>query len=55
MPPASVRAHAPRFATIDNLMRLKKVWGVSIAAMTYRLHQLDLLSEWHYRKLYIEI
>lgn len=36
-------------------MRLKKVWGVSLAAMTYRLHKLDLLSEWHYRKLYIEI
>ena len=55
MPPASVRAHAPRFATIDNLMRLKKVWGVSLAAMIYRLHKLELLSEWHYRKLYIEI
>ena len=27
----------------------------SLAAMTYRLHKLDLLSEWHYRKLYIEI
>jgi Zn-dependent peptidase ImmA (M78 family) len=55
MPPASVRAHAPRFATIDSLMPLKKAWGVSLAAMTYRLHKLDLLSEWHYRKLYIEI
>lgn len=55
MPPASVRAQAPRFATIDNLMRLKKVWGVSLAAITYRLHKLGLLSEWHYRKLYIEI
>ena len=55
MPSASVRAHAPRFATIDILMRLKKVWGVSLAAMTYRLHKLGLLSEWHYRTLYIEI
>ena len=55
MPPASVRAHAPQFASIDNLMRLKKVWGVSLAAMTYRLNKLDLLSEWHYRKLYVEI
>jgi Zn-dependent peptidase ImmA (M78 family) len=55
MPSASVRAHAPRFATIDNLMRLKKIWDVSLAPMTYRLHKLDLLSEWHYRKLYIEI
>jgi len=55
MPAASVRAHAPRFATLDQLMRLKKIWGVSLAAMTYRLHKLGLLSDWHYRKLYIEI
>lgn len=55
MPPASVRAHAPRFATLEQLIRLKKLWGVSVAALAYRLHKLDLLSEWHYRKLYIEI
>ena len=55
MPAASVRAHAPRFATIDQLIRLKKIWNVSLAAMTYRLHKLGLLSDWHYRKLYIEI
>lgn len=55
MPAASVRAHAPRFATIDNLIRLKKIWGVSLAAITYRLHKLGLLTDWHYRKLYIEI
>jgi hypothetical protein len=36
-------------------MRLKKIWGVSLAAITYRLHKLGLLSDWHYRKLYIEI
>ena len=40
---------------IVHLMQLKKIWGVSLAPMTYRLHKLDLLSEWHYRKLYIEI
>lgn len=55
MPSASVRAHAPRFATIEQLIRLKKIWGVSLAAITYRLHKLGLLSDWHYRKLYIEI
>ena len=55
MPAASVRAHAPRFATIDQLLRLKKIWGVSVAAVTYRLHKLGLLTDWHYRKLYIEI
>ena len=55
MPAASVRAHAPQFATIDQLIRLKKIWNVSLAALTYRLHKLGLLSDWHYRKLYIEI
>jgi Zn-dependent peptidase ImmA (M78 family) len=55
MPAASVRAHAPRFATIDHLIRLKKIWNVSLAALTYRLHKLGLLTDWHYRKLYIEI
>src|ERR1700752_95727 len=55
MSAASVRAHAPRFATIDQLIRLKKIWNVSLAALTYRLHKLGLLSDWHYRKLYIEI
>jgi hypothetical protein len=49
------QAHAPRFATMDQLIRLKKIWGVSLAAITYRLHKLGLLSDWHYRKLYIEI
>jgi Zn-dependent peptidase ImmA (M78 family) len=28
---------------------------VSLAALTYRLHKLGLLTDWHYRKLYIEI
>jgi Zn-dependent peptidase ImmA (M78 family) len=55
MPAASVRAHAPRFATIDRLIQLKKIWNVSLAALTYRLHKLGLLTDWHYRKLYIEI
>jgi Zn-dependent peptidase ImmA (M78 family)/DNA-binding XRE family transcriptional regulator len=55
MPAASVHAHAPRFATMDQLIRLKKIWGVSLAAITYRLHKLGFLSDWHYRKLYIEI
>ena len=55
MPAASVRAYAPRFATMDQLIRLKKIWSVSLAAVTYRLHKLGLLSDWHYRKLYIEI
>jgi Zn-dependent peptidase ImmA (M78 family)/DNA-binding XRE family transcriptional regulator len=55
MPRASVLAHAPKFATIDHLVKLKHYWTVSVAALAYRLHAVGVLSEWHYRQLYIEI
>ncbi|MFT8737234.1 MAG: XRE family transcriptional regulator [Zymomonas mobilis] len=41
--------------TINNLIILKKYWKVSLAALIYRLHDLDIISEWEYRRLYIEI
>lgn len=55
MPRANVLAHAPRMASIDHLVKLKKLWGVSVAALTYRLHTVGVLSDWHYQSLYIEI
>jgi len=55
MPRGSVLANAPRFATIDHLVRLKHYWTVSVAALAYRLHAVGVLSEWHYRQLCIEI
>jgi Zn-dependent peptidase ImmA (M78 family) len=55
MPDSSIRASAPRFATIESLINLKSLWGVSVAALAYRLHALKLLSDWHYRNLCIEM
>ena len=55
MPEGSVRGHAPRFPTVDDLIRLKHVWGVSVSALNYRLHKLRLISDWHYRSLCIAI
>lgn len=55
MPRGTVLAKAPRLPTLDHLVRLKKQWNVSVAALTYRLHAVGALSEWHYRSLYIEI
>lgn len=55
MPRASVLANAPRLATIDHLIKLKKLWGVSVAALVYRLHAVGALSAWHYQSLYVEI
>jgi Zn-dependent peptidase ImmA (M78 family)/transcriptional regulator with XRE-family HTH domain len=55
MPRASILANAPRFATYEMLVRLKKIWVTSVSALAYRLHELRLLSDWHYRGLCIEI
>jgi len=55
MPRASVLAYAPRMATLDHLVKLKKYWSVSVAALTYRLHTVGVLSDWHYQSLYIEL
>jgi Zn-dependent peptidase ImmA (M78 family)/transcriptional regulator with XRE-family HTH domain len=55
MPRGSVFAHAPRFPTYNTLVALKKTWITSVAALAYRLHELDLLTDWQYRRLCIEI
>lgn len=55
MPKASVLALAPRSATMPSLIRHKKHWLVSVAALNYRLHALGLTSDWTYRTLCIQI
>jgi Zn-dependent peptidase ImmA (M78 family)/transcriptional regulator with XRE-family HTH domain len=55
MPRSTAFARAPRFPTYENLVRLKRQWGVSVAALAYRLHELGLMTDWHYRSIAIEI
>jgi len=55
MPRASVLSYAPRLCTLQYLLQLKKVWNVSVAALTYRLHTVGVLSDWHYQSLYIDL
>jgi len=55
MPRSSVLAHAPKLVTIDKLLKLKKIWGVSIAALIYRMHRIGIISDWHYRELFKQI
>lgn len=55
MPRSSVLANAPHMATVDQLVRHKPYWTVSAAALAYRLHDVDLVSDWHYRMLCIEL
>jgi len=52
MPRNSVLAYAPKFVTVDKLVQLKKIWGVSVAALAYRMHRLEIISDWHYRELF---
>src|SRR5205823_228681 len=55
MPRGSVLANAPRFPTLPVLIKLKKTWITSLAALNYRLHELGLVSDWQYRGLCVEI
>lgn len=55
MPEADIRAHIFTSAYTDQLVQAKQRWKVSVAALAYRLRQLELLSEWNYRTLAIDI
>lgn len=55
MPEADVRAVAPRNPDLASLAEAKTRWRVSVAALNYRLHELGITSDWHYRELCIEI
>ena len=54
MPEESLLA-TQRIKNIDELVQLKSHWKISIAAMTYRSHQLGLLSKWQYQTIFKEI
>ena len=55
MPAGDVLAHAPRGITTTTILNMKHRWGVSAIALVYRLKILNILSEWHYRTLCIEL
>lgn len=55
MPRDSVIAYKPDNPTLSQLIQLKRIWGVSLAALTFRMNQLGILSEWTYRGLCIGI
>ena len=55
MPKGSVLAEAPRGGHYQQLIVAKRKWRVSLAALTYRMHALGLLSDWQYRSLFVEM
>jgi Zn-dependent peptidase ImmA (M78 family)/DNA-binding XRE family transcriptional regulator len=55
MPRGSVLAEAPRSARVEHLIRAKRRWKVAVANLAYRMHSLNLLTDWQYRSIFIEI
>lgn len=55
MPAASVYARVNGFVDINAILRLKTHWNVSALALTHRLHRLQLLSDWSYRSIIVEL
>jgi len=55
MPRSSVLGSTTRLVTLSSLIKLKKNWGVSLAALAYRMHKLGILSDWKYRSFCIEM
>src|SRR5262249_3816317 len=55
MPQDDVRATVPFVTGLDQIVRAKTRWGVSVAALAYRLHKLGLVTDWHYRTFCIRI
>ena len=55
MPPADVLAHRAHLFSIKKMIQAKKRWRVSLAALNYRMHKLNLTTEWRYRDYCIQI
>lgn len=55
MPRASVFSRMPWVSGVDSLISHKSFWKVSVAALNYRAHKLDITSDWQYRDLCIQI
>ncbi|MGV8857476.1 XRE family transcriptional regulator [Rhodoglobus sp.] len=49
MPQSAVLAQSMKGASIDRILAARSHWKVSAMAMTHRLHELHLLSDWQYR------
>jgi len=55
MPSADVISRIPFVTSLDQLIKAKKRWGVSVAALAYRLHKAGTISDWQYRTFCIQI
>ena len=55
MPRNDIRSRIPSQISIDVLLQLKLRWRVSAMALAYRLHTLEMLTDWQYKSICIEL
>ena len=55
MPRNDIRSRIPSQISTDALLTLKFRWRVSAMALAYRLHALELLTDWQYKSICIEL
>lgn len=55
MPENDVRSRVPRSPSVEIVLKAKLRWRVSAMAMAYRMHTLNIVSEWQYKSLCIEL
>jgi Zn-dependent peptidase ImmA (M78 family)/DNA-binding XRE family transcriptional regulator len=55
MPAADVLGQPFGVITVDVILRAKRRWGVAAMALSHRLHELQLLTDWGYRDICIAL
>lgn len=55
MPKASILAAGLRYASVQQILRAKPTWNVAAMALTHRLNELGLLTEWGYRSTCVQL
>lgn len=55
MPPTDIKAKIRRISSLSQIQTAKKRWGVSLAALTYHLSKLGILTEWQARGYFIQM
>ncbi len=55
MPSADILSQIPRVRRLDQIINAKKRWGVSAAALSYRLNKMKIISDWQHRTFCIQL
>jgi Zn-dependent peptidase ImmA (M78 family)/transcriptional regulator with XRE-family HTH domain len=55
MPRRGMHPYGGRTLSLQQVMQIKSAWQVAAVALVYRLHALELMVDWHYRTLIVEL